>query len=119
GLGLGGFLGVQWAKGRFGAEAARLATELEHAQTGAAEKLQLLSDAQARIAEQFKLLSADALAQAQHAFLQLAGSRMQQARAQAAADLDAGSQAVEHVVKPLTDALGKVETQLVTVEKDR
>ena len=119
GLGLGGFLGVQWAKGRFGAEAARLSTELEHAQTGAAEKLQLLSDAQARMAEQFKLLSADALDQSQQRFLQLAESRMQQAQTKAAADLDARKQAVEHLVKPLTEALGKVETQLVTVEKDR
>ncbi|HKA67532.1 MAG TPA: DNA recombination protein RmuC [Actinomycetes bacterium] len=119
GLGLGGFVGVQWAKGRFGAEAARLATELEHAQTGAAEKLQLLSDAQARMAEQFKLLSADALDQSQQRLIQLAESRMQQAQSLAAADLDARKQAVEHLVKPLTDALGKVETQLVTVEKDR
>ncbi|HKE51989.1 MAG TPA: DNA recombination protein RmuC [Actinomycetes bacterium] len=119
GLGLGGFVGVQWAKGRFGAEAARLAAELDHAQTDAAEKLQLLSDAQARMADQFKSLSADALNQSQQRFFELAESRMQQARTLAAADLDARKQAVEHLVKPLTDALGKVETQLVTVEKDR
>lgn len=119
GLGLGGLVGVQWAKGRFGAEAARLATELEHAQTGAAEKLQLLSEAQARMAEQFKSLSADALDQSQQRLFELAERRMQEARTLAAADLDARKQAVEHLVKPLTEALGKVETQLVTVEKDR
>ena len=119
GLGFGGFVGVQWAKSRFGAEAARLAAELEHAHTGAAEKLQLLSDAQARMAEQFKSLSADALDQSQQRFFELAERRMQEARTVAAADLDARKQAVEHLVKPLTEALGKVETQLITVEKDR
>src|SRR5262245_14055003 len=100
GLGLGGFVGVPWAKGRFGAEAARLAAELDHAQTDAAEKLQLLSDAQARMADQFKSLSADALNQSQQRFFELAESRMQQARTLAAADLDARKQAVEHVVTP-------------------
>ena len=119
GLGLGGFVGVQWAKGRLGAQAARLAAELEHAQTGAAEKLQLLSDAHARMAEQFKSLSADALDQSQQRFFELADRRMREARTVAAADLDARKQAVEHLVKPLTEALGKVETQLITVEKDR
>ncbi|MCI0685827.1 MAG: DNA recombination protein RmuC [Sporichthyaceae bacterium] len=126
GLGLGGVVGAQWARGRFGADAARLgadaarlASELEHARSSAAEKIELLAATQTRMAEQFKALSADALAQSSQQFLQLAETRMQQAQTKAAADLDARKQAVEHLVKPLTEVLGKVETQLVTVEKDR
>jgi len=119
GLVLGGLVGVQWAKGRLSAETARMAAELEHAHAGAAEKLQLLTDAQARMAEQFKALSADALDVSSQRFLQLAETRMQQVQTRAAADLDARKQAVEHLVKPLAEALTKVENQIVTVEKDR
>lgn len=119
GLGLGGVLGAQWVKGRLGAEAARLTAELEHARASAKEKAALLSGAQAGMVEQFKALSADALAQSSKQFLRLAETRMQEAQTLATADLEARQQAVEHLVKPLATALGKVESQLVTVEKDR
>jgi len=100
-------------------ECARVTAALDHERTTSAEKLQLLQESQATLAEQFKALSAEALAANNQQFLVLANERLSKARTVAAGDLDSRRQAVEGLVKPLTEALGKVETQLQSVEKDR
>jgi DNA recombination protein RmuC len=100
-------------------ECARLAATLDHERVTSAEKLQLLQASQAKLAEQFKVLSAEALAANNQQFLVLANERLSKARSEAAGDLDQRRQAVESLVEPLREALGKVETQLLSVEKDR
>jgi DNA recombination protein RmuC len=100
-------------------ERTRLATTLEHERRATAQQLAAFQDAQSRLTEQFKALSAEALERNNQQFLVLANERLSKARAQAAGDLDQRRIAVETLVNPLKEALGKVETQLQTVEKDR
>jgi DNA recombination protein RmuC len=100
-------------------EWARVSAALEHERAAAAEKLALLQASQATLTEQFKVLSAEALAANNQQFLVLADERLGRVRSQAAGDLEQRRQAVESLVLPLREALGKVESQLQSVEKDR
>ncbi|HEX6235080.1 MAG TPA: DNA recombination protein RmuC [Jiangellaceae bacterium] len=89
-------------------ELVRLRSELEHARTG-----------QQKLAAEFERLSAEALRQNNEQFLQLARERLANAEQRSAADLEQRRQAVEALVKPLADQLGKVEAQLSAVERSR
>jgi DNA recombination protein RmuC len=100
-------------------ESARVSAALEHERAAAADKLALLQASQATLSEQFKVLSAEALAANNQQFLVLADERLGRVRSQAAGDLEQRRQAVESLVLPLREALGKVESQLQSVEKDR
>jgi DNA recombination protein RmuC len=101
------------------AERARLDATLDHERKAATEKLALLEASQAKLSEQFKALSAEALAANNQQFLVLATERLSQARTEAAGDLERRRQAVDSLIEPLREALGKVETQLRSVENDR
>jgi DNA recombination protein RmuC len=100
-------------------EQARLQATLDHERSAAAEKLALLQESQAKLSEQFKALSAEALAANNQQFLLLATERLSHARSEAAGELERRRQAVESLVTPLREALGKVESQLRSVEKER
>ncbi|MBD0292248.1 MAG: DNA recombination protein RmuC, partial [Jiangellaceae bacterium] len=67
----------------------------------------------------FERLSAEALHRNNERFLQLAGERLKGSEQHAAAELEHRRQAVEQLVRPLADHLGKVEAQLATVERSR
>jgi DNA recombination protein RmuC len=82
----------------------------------AEEKLSYVED---RMAEHFGSLSAKALDASNQRFLELADTRLKAANAEAAGELERRKQAVEHLVGPLRDTLGKVEEQLREVETGR
>ncbi len=67
----------------------------------------------------FKALSADALRDSNASFLALAKERLGAERELTAAELDKRTQAIDALVKPVTDTLGKVDAQLREVEKER
>lgn len=67
----------------------------------------------------FKALSADALRESSESFLTLAKERLDKEREHTAAELDLRKHAVDALVKPIQDALGKVDVQLREVEKER
>jgi DNA recombination protein RmuC len=69
-----------------------------------------------QLAERFQALSTRALDVNNLRFLELAESRMAAGRAEATGDLEQRRQAVEHLVEPLKDALGRVESQLRDTE---
>jgi DNA recombination protein RmuC len=75
--------------------------------------------AENRMAEHFESLSAKALDASNQRFLELADTRMKAANAEAAGELERRKQAVEHLVGPLRDTLGRVEEQLREVETGR
>lgn len=89
-------------------ELVRVSSKLDHAEQG-----------QRRLIEEFERLSAKALSQNNEQFLQLAGERLRSSEQKSVAELEQRRQAVEALVKPLTEQLGKVETQLGAVEKSR
>ena len=114
------------AEARAGAEAERR-RELEAEVAALAERLratdrdlavaQRTLDDQGRFVEQskrelegaFRSLADEVLQGSQRQFLSLAEQRLGTARAEAAADLEARKKAVEALLAPLTDTLGRLE----------
>jgi DNA recombination protein RmuC len=73
------------------------------------EQRRLLDDAQARLGDTFKALSVDALRDSNTAFLQLAQRAL-------VAELEPRQQAMDGLVRPLTDALRRYEEQVRQLE---
>ena len=74
---------------------------------------------EARLRETFAALSGEALARNNEAFVQLAEARLREATMAAGGDLAHRQQAIENMVAPLRETLGKVETQIREVERGR
>ncbi|GAA2723523.1 DNA recombination protein RmuC [Actinocorallia aurantiaca] len=72
-----------------------------------------------RMSEQFAALSAQALDASNQRFLELADARLKAAGAEAAGELEQRKQAVEHLVEPLKETLGRVSEQLRELETSR
>ena len=101
------------------AQQARLETELTHARSSADEKLAMLRTEQERLGQEFERLSTAALRQNRDEFLQLAGERFKSSEERASAELEKRRTAIEALVKPLSEQLGKVEQQANLLERNR
>jgi DNA recombination protein RmuC len=88
------------------------ATELE------AERA-ALKEAQARLTETFKSLSADALSRNTDEFLKVARETFAKLHQQSADDLGKRQQAIDSLVKPLKESLEKVDAKIGDMEKVR
>jgi len=113
---------VERAVGERSEAAARRAeaeARLDAERRAAAEKLALLEDARARLAETFQALSSEALKSNSTSFLELARSQLEAFQRQAAGDLDSRHKAIGELVAPVREALGKVEAKIGEVEKNR
>ncbi len=86
---------------------------------GVAAALDAERAGEARLREAFQALSAEALARNNEAFVQLAEARLREATTAAGGDLARRQQAIEGLVAPLRETLGKVETQIREVERGR
>jgi DNA recombination protein RmuC len=118
-LALGGVIGalVGWLAAR--PEQARLRTELATERAVHAERLNAYSDADARLRETFQALSADALKTNNAAFLDLAETRLRDARTEAAGDIDARKTAIEHLLAPIAKTLEQVDREIKDAERRR
>ncbi len=105
--------------GTMRADIARLETQLAAERRSAAEKLELLDQAQTKLREAFQALSAAALRENNQTFLDLAKAQLGEFQTAAATDLEARRQAIEAMVKPVSDTLGKMDNQLREVETTR
>src|SRR4051794_19314569 len=101
GLVVGAAAGVAWARSRTAMISARA--------QAAEEKVAYVEE---RLTERFQALSAQALDASNQRFLELAGTRLATANAEAAGELDKR-------IAPLKDTLGRVEAQLREVETGR
>jgi DNA recombination protein RmuC len=101
GLVVGAVAGVAWARSRTATITARA--------KAAEEKVAYVEE---RLSERFQALSAQALDASNQRFLELAGTRLATANAEAAGELDKR-------IAPLKDTLGRVEDQLREVETGR
>jgi len=104
---------------RLAASEAAAAKQLAATQQAALEKLSLLEDARQKLRDAFDALSAAALKSNNQAFLELAREALGQQQIQAAGELEIRQKAIEHLVKPLADSLGKVDQQIQEMEKIR
>jgi DNA recombination protein RmuC len=115
GLGVGALLG--WLAGR--PKAARLLQELERERLAGAERARAHAEADGRLRETFLALSAEALRTNNQAFLDLAETRLREARSEATADLEARKQAVENLLAPLSRTLDQVDREIRESERRR
>jgi DNA recombination protein RmuC len=94
-------------------------THLQEAQANFEEQRRLLNDAKQKLSETFTALSADALRNNNDAFLVLASSSFETIHARATGDLGARQEAIEGLVNPLREALGRYEQQISEMENAR
>ncbi|MDQ6835092.1 MAG: DNA recombination protein RmuC [Actinomycetota bacterium] len=100
-------------------ELARARSELEHERLRAEERLVTLSDAQERLSASFKALSAEALQSSMAQLAELSRAQLQTAQVQASGDLEKRQAAVEQLVAPLKEQLGRVDGQLLALDRER
>jgi DNA recombination protein RmuC len=132
GLAIGAALGWFIAQSRAAAsvERARLATEqvakleaelttLRARATELETERGALKEAQAKLLESFKALSADALRNNNQSFLELARETFGKLHQQSADELGKRQQAIDSMVKPLKESLEKVDAKIGEIEKAR
>jgi DNA recombination protein RmuC len=93
----------------------RLDVELK----AAAEKQALLERSEAKLSDTFKALSADVLRSSSEQFLQLAKSSLSAHTEEAKGDIDKRHVAIETLVRPVAESLGKFELRIGEIEKSR
>lgn len=72
-----------------------------------------------RLRETFSALSAEALRQNNESFLQLARSKLSEQQQSASSDLEKRQHAVDELVRPIHEALARVDVKIQEVEKER
>ncbi len=100
-------------------ELVRARADLEHERELAADRLQTVTDAQERMSASFKALSADALQSNMAQLAELSRAQLQAAHAEASGDLEKRQHAVEQLVAPLKEQLGRVDSQLMRLDQER
>ena len=114
-----GLILLFWQRGRWQTRNAELEIRLEQERDSADEKAALLDNAERKLSDAFKSLSADALKSNNQAFLDLARQNLASFQEQAKGDLAARQQAVATLVKPLAETLDKLNAQQREMEQQR
>src|SRR5690242_4395809 len=92
---------------------------LESERAAAAEKFAAWGDAQQKLSDAFRALSADALARNNQSFLDLAKSTLGQAQESARGDLERRQQAIAELLTPMRSSLERVDSKIQDLEKSR
>ncbi|MEN6452552.1 MAG: DNA recombination protein RmuC [Thermoguttaceae bacterium] len=100
-------------------QAAQLKQALLAEQKQGQEKLALLDDAKRQLADAFKALAAEALKSSNTSFLELAKTQLEKFQESARDDLGRRQTAIDELVKPVKESLGKVDVKLQEIEKCR
>ena len=98
---------------------AALAARLEEQGKALEAERALLQDAEHRLGDTFKALSAEALQASSASFLQLAGQALEKVQEGARGDLERRQQAIGALVTPVREALGRFEVQVGEIEQRR
>jgi DNA recombination protein RmuC len=96
-----------------------LETELRAERHGSVEKLGVLEEAQSKLSDAFKALSAEALNSNSRNFLDLARETLSHFQENAKGDLETRQKAIGELVQPLRDSLEKVDGKIREIEKER
>jgi DNA recombination protein RmuC len=94
-------------------------SKVAEAQRLVAEQQTFVERSRRDLESTFQALAAAALQGSSEQFLKLAEQRLSTARTQAVADVDERKKAIESLVAPLRDTLGKLETRTAEIEKAR
>jgi DNA recombination protein RmuC len=101
------------------AQLSAVQARLEEERKANREKLALIDEAQQKLADTFKALSADALQSNNQQFLALAKSNLERFQETAKGDLEKRKQAIDELVRPLKESLEKVDGKIGELEKTR
>jgi DNA recombination protein RmuC len=101
------------------AKAGQLETALQDERRQAQEKIAFLDNAQQKLSDTFKALAADTLQNSNTSFLELAKTQLEKFHESAKGDLEKRQTAIDELVKPVKESLGKVDTKLQEIEKTR
>ena len=118
-LGLGVFVGWMLGRQRGQIAEARAAERLATEAKAGAEKLAVLGTAETKLREAFQALASDALRQNNQQFLDLAKSKLDEARTHAQGDLDSRKKEVETLVTPLKETLKGLDVHVSELETKR
>lgn len=94
-------------------------TKLMEQAKASQEKVEILSQAQVKLAEAFKALSADALKHNSQSFLELATAKLERFQETAKVDLQMRQNAIDEVIKPVRESLDKFDNKFQEIEKQR
>jgi DNA recombination protein RmuC len=110
---------LQSGNARLNAANVELQTRMEMEGKAAAEKLAAFAEAERKLADAFKALSADALKSNNQAFLELARATLETAQTSARGDLEQRQQAILDMVRPVRESLQKVDARISDIESAR
>jgi DNA recombination protein RmuC len=97
----------------------RLDAELAATRAAAAERTAALDDVRRQMAGEFAQLSSQALRQNADQFLQLADTRLGESRQAADGDLARRQEAIERLLAPVAEQLGKYDEGMKALERER
>jgi DNA recombination protein RmuC len=97
----------------------RLRERLDAERAATADKLAVLDEAQRKLGDTFRGLSADALDRNARSFLELARGTLEQVQERARGDFDARTRAIDSVVQPLRESLDRVDARIHDLERVR
>ncbi|HWW00789.1 MAG TPA: DNA recombination protein RmuC [Candidatus Acidoferrum sp.] len=98
---------------------AELQTTVDAERKASEEKLALLQQAEAKLSDAFHALAAEALKNNNQSFLALAKQSLETFQQEAKGDLAKRQLAIDQLVTPVKEALTKLDTQVVQLEKER
>ena len=98
---------------------AQTETQLVEERKAAVEKLALLGEAQGKLSDAFKALSAEALKSNNATFLNLANATLEKFQEGARHDLEKRQTAIDQLVKPVQETLQKFDVKIGEIEKSR
>jgi DNA recombination protein RmuC len=98
---------------------ARLRADIERERAVHAERLKTYQDAESLLRDAFGSLSDAALKSNNQAFLDLAETRLRDARTAATADIDDRKKAIENLLAPMARTLGDVDREIKESERRR
>ena len=98
---------------------ARLQADLERDRAVHIERLKAYQDAESKLRDAFSALSGEALKRNNEQFLSLAQTKLQQARAEATADIDSRRKAIEDLLVPMAKTLEQVDRDIKESERRR
>lgn len=88
-------------------------------QKNAEQRLKDFAEAEKKLSDAFKALSAEALRNNNAQFLQLAKTDLEKFQSGAKADLDKRQEAINQLVKPLKESLAKVDLKIGEIDKSQ
>lgn len=119
GVALAWLLWLYKSKEKLNVQLICLKQELVHEKKMAEEKARFFTDANHRLKDEFKVLSSEIMEKSNDTFMKVAEAKLAALHEGAKGDLQLRQKAVDELVKPLTETLGKVDKKIADLDKEQ